>query len=367
MQVRIRGRCASQATSPFEVRSFAVRRITASQAAGFTLVELLVVIAIIGILIGLLLPAVQAAREAARRSQCTNNLKQIGLGMHNYHDTHNSLPPATSYGGSNSGLLWTVSIMPFVEKQNEFNEIQTIREKAQAAGIGNVYALSTMRDIVTRPIAMYTCPSDPQANDPILEGRGGSAAAPAGVAGAINPPRVAGLWYVASIGPTNPDGCTLCPVDSSGQPALWCCQGCSWGTGAYGDYPFCVDKEAKRGDSAGMFARYPRGYRYAEVTDGLSNTVLAGETLPGHNVFNGVYCLNFPVASHSVPINIFQSDNGNPQYLDWSRVAGFKSAHPGGANFVLGDGSVRFFIQTMDHQVFAGSGSRARGETVQLP
>jgi prepilin-type N-terminal cleavage/methylation domain-containing protein/prepilin-type processing-associated H-X9-DG protein len=354
MQIPNRGSRASKATA-------------ANTTAGFTLVELLVVIAIIGILIALLLPAVQAAREAARRSQCTNNLKQIGLGMHNYHDTHDSLPTATSYGVSNSGLLWTVEIMPFLEKLNEYNEIQVIRDKAESFGIGNVYALSTMRDIVTRPIAMYTCPSDPQASDPVLEGRGNSAAAPSGVSGAINPPRVIGLWYVVSIGPTNPDGCDFCPADSQGHPSIWCCQGCSWGTQSFGAYPFCTDPQAKRGESAGMFTRYPRGYRFAEVTDGLSNTVMAGETLPAHNVFNGVYCLNFPLASHSVPINIFESDNGDPQYLDWSRVAGFKSMHPGGANFVLGDGSVRFFQQTMDYRVFTGLGSRAGGEAVQAP
>jgi prepilin-type processing-associated H-X9-DG protein len=94
---------------------------------------------------------------------------------------------------------------------------------------------------------------------------------------------------------------------------------------------------------------------------------MAGETLPAHNVFNGVYSLNFPVASHSVPINTMQSDKGNPAFLDWSRVAGYKSMHPQGAHFVMADGSVHFFNDTMEHRVFAALGTRAGGETANVP
>src|SRR5689334_23830369 len=94
---------------------------------GFTLVELLVVIAIIGILIALLLPAVQAAREAARRSQCKNNLKQIGLGFHAYHDVHNVLPYTTAYWGpsgvfgDNRGWCWSAFILPFIDQVAVYN------------------------------------------------------------------------------------------------------------------------------------------------------------------------------------------------------------------------------------------------------
>ena len=80
-----------------------------------------------------------------------------------------------------------------------------------------------------------------------------------------------------------------------------------------------------------MFVRYPTAYKFSQVTDGVSKTVMAGETIPAHNVFNGLYCLNFPVASHSIPINHMESDNGNPKNIDWSRDSGYKSYHPGGA------------------------------------
>jgi len=97
--------------------------------SAFTLVELLVVIAIIGILIALLLPAVQAAREAARRSQCSNNLKQIALALHNYHDSHKVFPPSCikelpqDGSGSPQALLWSGSILPFVEQKAIFDQI----------------------------------------------------------------------------------------------------------------------------------------------------------------------------------------------------------------------------------------------------
>src|SRR5262245_8373889 len=94
-------------------RSYLRRRVN----RGFTLVELLVVIAIIGILVALLLPAVQAAREAARRTQCSNNLKQMGLAVHNFHDTYTGLPPLSS--GNGYASLW-VHLMPFAEQQNTY-------------------------------------------------------------------------------------------------------------------------------------------------------------------------------------------------------------------------------------------------------
>src|SRR5262245_34603533 len=102
-----------------------------SQKRGFTLVELLVVIAIIGVLVALLLPAVQSAREAARRMSCSSNLRQLGIAMHSYHDTHKTLPYSTSAWGpdgrvnspGNRGWSWSSFILPYIEQQATYNQI----------------------------------------------------------------------------------------------------------------------------------------------------------------------------------------------------------------------------------------------------
>jgi prepilin-type N-terminal cleavage/methylation domain-containing protein len=134
------------------------------QARGFTLIELLVVIAIIAILISLLLPAVQQAREAARRTQCRNNLKQIGLACHNYHDVFNGFPAGWSVDGSNLNLqLWTVSILPYLDQTNIYNTwSQSTPNINEGALLGfNATDLQNNFDAAVITIPAFLCPSNP--------------------------------------------------------------------------------------------------------------------------------------------------------------------------------------------------------------
>ena len=133
---------------------------------GFTLIELLVVIAIIAILIALLLPAVQQAREAARRTQCRNNLKQIGLALHNYHDTFRLFPPGVIRDGQNNSEAWgwTVFILPFLEQANLYNQLDpdTYRLRDLLAGLNPTYPAPTANAaILQNPLSVFICPSDP--------------------------------------------------------------------------------------------------------------------------------------------------------------------------------------------------------------
>lgn len=140
--------------------------------SGFTLVELLVVIAIIGILIGLLLPAVQAAREAARRMQCTNQIKQIALALHNYHDAHNSLPtnaPFSSFGWSNyAPLSVTISLLPFIEESARYDAIMELdrRQKNGEISIWDYAFFNSDVYLDKNRITGLLCPSDPNAATP---------------------------------------------------------------------------------------------------------------------------------------------------------------------------------------------------------
>ena len=312
------------------------------QGRGFTLVELLVVIAIVAMLVTLLIPAVQSAREAARRASCVNNLRQVGLGLINYESSHSVLPIGSDYPQSTK--TWAALILPFVEAQAHYDLFDLdhpMRDPVNRAGC-------------TTPVEIYMCPSDPTSDRPILTRRGDSPFS--------NPAASAMLSYPASMGPTHPDNCPFCP---NNKPSAdnWCCQGCNFGS-------FGMGCRMEDGTFAGMFGRWPKGIAFKRVTDGLSKTVMAGETLPGHYVWNGAFVPNFPVSSMSIPINTMEQDDnkhGGHTLILWAITSGFKSYHPGGANFVMGDGSVHFLSESIDHQLYAGLGTRAGNEAASLP
>ena len=317
------------------------------QRRAFTLIELLVVIAIIAILAAIQFPVFAKAREKARATSCASNLKQIGVALHNYADTYKALPYGSDYGNGNKHT-WSAMLLPFIERQAHYDQFDF--------NVPLVHANNTLA--VTTPVATYICPSDPQANNPVLKNRGDS---PGLNGGTTNPTNCAMLSYTACMGPTHPDNCPFCPSATPSQ-TNWCCQGCNFGS-------FGGGCGVANGTFAGMFGRWPSSIRLAAVTDGLSNTIMAGETLPAHYVWNGAFCPNFPVSGMSIPINTMEKDNGvhGGSLILWAITSGYKSLHPGGAGFVLGDASVRFLSASIDHQLYAALGTRGGGEAVKVP
>jgi prepilin-type N-terminal cleavage/methylation domain-containing protein len=300
---------------------------------GFTLVELLVVIAIIGVLVALLLPAVQAAREAARRTECQSNLRQLALALHNYENAHGKLP----YGApwpftTGTGGTWTAFILPFIEEQSIYDSFNFDAQMRHGSN----------RQAVRSLIETLICPSDPASENPF---RGGANCA----IQPWNPCEAMANWYPVSMGPTR-DGtapgnsCVFCPVP---HPS-WCCSGHDYGRDGLETF-------------AGLFGQHPTSVEFRQVADGLSNTWMAGETLPAHCSFNGAYSTNFPIIGTSIPLNTMIENN--PAVDDkWYSACGYKSEHPGGANLAKADASVSFVQDSIDYFLYNAMGSRAGGE-----
>jgi len=301
---------------------------------GFTLIERLVVIAIIAILVALLLPAVQQAREAARKSQCKSRLKQIGIAFHSYHETHSVLP----FGYNTHGTTWSAMLLPGLD-QTPLYETLVFTE----GGLGDWEVLGPNRDAITTVLSAFHCPTNPH-----LQPHASNALIPNHVPAA----------YVACV---------------SGTVGL-----VPWTPGTR-----TPDFEFAQPQSDGVIYRNS-STRFADVIDGTSNTVLAGEAptnlgqaKDGQAIdhwYIGTYQIDgdYPpppsnleetaevVCSTGIQLNAHLDDTLSGH--EWE--AAFGSYHPGGAHLLFCDGAVQFLSETIDRTVFSAIGTRDREELV---
>jgi len=328
---------------------------------GFTLIELLVVIAIIAVLIALLLPAVQAAREAARRIQCVNNMKQLGLAIHNYHDVSGALPPGRIW--SNSGFptifagqqntTWFCLMLPMFEQgtlANAYN-FSLGAEGPSSPGVPffGVIANST---VGATKLGVFQCPSDRQ------------------MTFIINPAYAAAPYSTF--------------VFTKGNYVV------SWGNTSWG--------QNFRGALSASYLQSAFGHnmsiKLASITDGTSNTVFMGEVLQGaqydvrgmmwssvpggasfmtrftpngyqdfFNQVNGGDWLNNKPTYFCTPEPVLQLPCF-PSAGDNDAFAGARSRHPGGINVTMGDGSVRFIKNSINFPVWIGLNTINTGEVI---
>ena len=302
---------------------------------GFTLIELLVVIAIIAILVALLLPAVQQVREAARKTQCSDHMHNLAIALHSYESAHKRLP----YGWDTRGLAWSGLILPQIEQKPLYDRIAF-----QESGVGNWNAFPGNGEIAQTVIDLYFCPSLPVPEQVTANGI---------------PNRATGTYRaVSSSTATSDDVGTMLP----GTKALefMNLEGVMFG---------CT------------------GVRFAEISDGLSNTLVIGESATDNSFvkdgqgmdywniggpqFDPCTCdggtggTEFSEVAGSTAVQV----NGRfvPTLSGYLMEVAFGSYHPGGAQFALGDGKVAFLSENIDRGLYAGLGSRAGGETVRVP
>jgi prepilin-type N-terminal cleavage/methylation domain-containing protein/prepilin-type processing-associated H-X9-DG protein len=298
---------------------------------GFTLIELLVVIAIIAVLIGLLVPAVQKVREAGNRIACSNNVKQLGLALHSYHDAMHKLPA----GGQSTGNLtsWLVYILPYIEQDNLSKQYDLTQSYLSSTG-GRAASSYNNLAVGAQKVKIFYCPSGTDA----LSGSNGE-----NHAGVNNP----STHYYGNMGPTG--------TGSTGTGSITYS---SVGAGTNGAY-----------STQGVLGQ-DTSIRLTDITDGTSNTLMVCERswfepsdvdsyrtwIRGCNAGCG--------ASKNVtnPINATYY-NGAGNFNDIS----FGSMHPAGANFGMCDGSVRFISASIDLNTYKAAASRNGAEVLQLP
>jgi prepilin-type N-terminal cleavage/methylation domain-containing protein len=298
-----------------------------SRKRGFTLIELLVVIAIIAILVALLLPAVQQAREAARRTQCKNNFKQLGIAMHNYHDTFGVFPYGYYHSNSYHGRdTWMQQLMPYYDQAPTYN---------QYAASDVRWVMDTPPEIKDLKIPVLMCPSDPSSG-----GYGGGGGARAG------------------------------------------------GNGFQGNYVMCAGNDLMTRDSTSLngIVFQSSSIRFRDITDGTSNTVMTSESIirgqqtggwggaggywgGGNHGSYGFTTLENP--NTTVADQVYSCKSTTFPKAPCTSIAGgsdlrnfARSWHVGGVQILLSDGSGRFISENISNEIWRAMGSRGDGEVV---
>ena len=279
---------------------------------GFTLIELLVTIAIIGILVALLLPAVQQARAAARRTSCRNNLKQIGLAIHNYHDSHGTFPMATHWAPGGTLYSTFTAILPYQEQAPLFGQYDF---HAPSYDVFN-------EDVIGQRVSVYLCPS---------------------------------MVFRRPVPAQN------CGEQNRAPGSYAVCTGTQSGFGPTHD--------------GAIVPHYVGPTAFQSIVDGTSNTFLAGEIDYGLENFlwssgpcagqgkygSAIWGIGHPGMSMATTVGVFNSDrlvNGFDEYET------FRSDHTGGVHFVMADGAVRFISEVIDSGTLDALATRNGAETI---
>lgn len=299
-----------------------------------TLVELLVVISIIGVLLAISIPAIQMARESARRASCSNNLKQIAVALHNYHESAKRLPiniAPWSFGPKDipqhNGKGWIASILPQLDQPALYDQLSVgfDGDFLSGGGLKDPRVLPAMQT----QLSILHCSSDGSVRRLSAEQF---------------------QWDGIEVALTSYKGVLGDSIVGFPQSIH------------NGRLPDCHAD----GGCGGLFWRvtYRQSRTLSDVRDGLSNTLMVGEDVASENNHSTAFYANSDWATCAAPLNYFPRP---PRPNDWWDVIGFRSRHPGGAQFALGDGSVRFLSETIDATLYRALSTRARRENVQVP